>query len=290
MAKCFNCGKEFDYEKYYGICPKCSAYNKENLSEEVHEELHSLYDKENPHKEEYTSKTEENQQIYVAKPIVNNGKQEKASGASIVGFVCILLGIIAGIIFLFVYIIGNAIAVTEEVEEDVTVDFYDDVSKIPQNPEIITVNPGEAFSIGMDNPCTVSVESAEVVVKADTIPDFPSTENLVAVKLNYENWNSEDYYLYNKYSASETPYIGYNGVFKECLDEYILEEYEEFLPQMNILDIWEITNDVNGNGVFLVFVPVGVTEFKFYMESRSEKTNDVMEIYSVPLQISGEEL
>lgn len=269
MAKCFQCGKEFDYEKYYGICPKCGAYN------------------------------EKKRQIYVAKPVGNSTKPEKASGASTAGFICIIIGIIAGIIFPFAYVIGKAIAVAgmedrssivEEVEENETVDFYDDVNKIPQNPEIITVNPGEAFSIGMESPSTISVESAEVVVKADTVLDFPVTENLVAVKLNYETLGSDDYYHYYGYSVSEMPYIGYNGVFKECLDEYVLEEYEEFLPQMNILDIWEITNDVNGNGVFLVFVPVGVTEFNFYMESRSEETNDVMKIYSVPLQISGEEL
>ena len=47
--KCYNCGKEFDYGKYYGICPKCSAYNKENQAEEVHEELHNEYDEIDPH-------------------------------------------------------------------------------------------------------------------------------------------------------------------------------------------------------------------------------------------------
>ena len=27
--KCLSCGKNFDYEKYYGICPKCGTYNKQ---------------------------------------------------------------------------------------------------------------------------------------------------------------------------------------------------------------------------------------------------------------------
>lgn len=44
MAKCFSCGKVFEYEKYYGICPKCGAYNREDLPEEGHSQMHEKYD------------------------------------------------------------------------------------------------------------------------------------------------------------------------------------------------------------------------------------------------------
>lgn len=37
--KCFNCGKTFDYEKYYGICPRCGCFNKQETKEEIHQEL-----------------------------------------------------------------------------------------------------------------------------------------------------------------------------------------------------------------------------------------------------------
>ena len=30
--KCSNCGKNFDYEKYYGICPKCGSFMVEKGS------------------------------------------------------------------------------------------------------------------------------------------------------------------------------------------------------------------------------------------------------------------
>lgn len=32
--RCFNCNKNFDYDKYYGICPKCGCYNKKESSQE----------------------------------------------------------------------------------------------------------------------------------------------------------------------------------------------------------------------------------------------------------------
>ena len=42
--KCFKCGKNFDYEKYYGICPKCGCYNKQETPQEQHQQLHDQYD------------------------------------------------------------------------------------------------------------------------------------------------------------------------------------------------------------------------------------------------------
>ena len=42
--KCFNCGKKFDYEKYYGICPKCGCFNKTETAKEQHQRYHDAYD------------------------------------------------------------------------------------------------------------------------------------------------------------------------------------------------------------------------------------------------------
>ena len=32
--RCYNCNKKFDYEKYYGICPKCGCFNRQETAEE----------------------------------------------------------------------------------------------------------------------------------------------------------------------------------------------------------------------------------------------------------------
>lgn len=320
MGKCSGCGKEFDYEKYYGICPKCGVYNKENLSQEVYEELHRQYDGETP-KDESTQKTYAaenrsdaggntswtagaagNQQIYVAKPVTER-KRAKSSGMSIAVFICILIGIVIGIIFPFGYLMGKSVSlvsdlewdstvdILEDYEENGSIDFYEEDNKIPNMPEILSKEAGEAFQIGEAVTYHISVESAEVVAAAGTVPDFPPAENLVAVKVNYERTGDSNGYEYYSYNMFDVAYVGYNGTFKPCVDEYVLMDYEAVLPQMNILDVWEISEDANGTGVFLVFVPVGVTEIDFYLESRSEETNHIQEIYSVPLQINaGEEV
>lgn len=41
-VRCSNCRKKFDYENFYGLCPKCGAYNAKPV-EEAHEDLHRFY-------------------------------------------------------------------------------------------------------------------------------------------------------------------------------------------------------------------------------------------------------
>ena len=49
--KCSNCKKNFDMEKYYGICPKCGAFNRPTTSAQQHQEYHNMYDNGYDHSE-----------------------------------------------------------------------------------------------------------------------------------------------------------------------------------------------------------------------------------------------
>lgn len=50
--KCANCKKNFDMEKYYGICPKCCAFNRPSAADQQHKEYHSMYDNGYNHSEQ----------------------------------------------------------------------------------------------------------------------------------------------------------------------------------------------------------------------------------------------
>lgn len=288
MITCHNCGKEFDNEKYYGICPKCSTYNKEDQKEEFDNQCQQSIPNEVLQSDAHMSEPERDKQ-----------KLQRTPDVSIAVFICIVIGIVAGIGFPIGYNINKSIEVTEfkqdsllggKKADDDTDAYYGDVTRVPQKPEIITVNPNEAFRLGEEKPSIVAVEEAYIVASANSIPGFPVEENLVAIKINYKNEVENNYEIYN-YSASNKPYVGYNGMFKSCLSEYDLEEYLDYLPEMNILDISEISRDTNGDGVFLVLLPIEVSDIEFYMDSRSEQTNDIKKIYSVPLKLNvGEEL
>ena len=53
---CSSCHKKFDNDKYYGICPKCGAFNRINYSEEEdHKRFHEMYDDTKAHADVFAS-------------------------------------------------------------------------------------------------------------------------------------------------------------------------------------------------------------------------------------------
>lgn len=47
---CTSCHKKFDNDKYYGICPKCGAFNNLHFGgNDAHGRLHEMYDDKNAH-------------------------------------------------------------------------------------------------------------------------------------------------------------------------------------------------------------------------------------------------
>lgn len=44
LVTCEKCKKIYDYDKYNGICPKCTRYNRESSSAQEHQEYHNKYD------------------------------------------------------------------------------------------------------------------------------------------------------------------------------------------------------------------------------------------------------
>ncbi len=52
---CISCHKKFDNDKYYGICPKCGAFNKLHFGVDDHASLHQMYDDDKNMHSDYAS-------------------------------------------------------------------------------------------------------------------------------------------------------------------------------------------------------------------------------------------
>ncbi len=50
--KCYNCNKNFDNDKYHGICPKCGSFNRNATAAEQHQAYHNMYDNGYDHSEQ----------------------------------------------------------------------------------------------------------------------------------------------------------------------------------------------------------------------------------------------
>ena len=309
MAKCFNCGKSFDYEKYYGICPKCGAYNRENTPEEEHRELHERYDSAEQHAAHYdgghgnyggngsmgqyngayggNGPARQYNGTYGSGYYGGAAPAAKASPAGTVIFILLIIGIIFSIAMPFVYSVGKAMSLGVDLAEDVLMydqDTGDRIDLAPareeQTAQTLPAAAGETVSLGKNGEMTVTVEEARVIVPAGHVNDFPEGEKLVGIKVSYAN----DYHSYYSYWALDTIYVGYDGTYKIALDSYDMEDYRNVLEDIPIVDVYNITSG-SGYGEILVFVPEEITSLDFYLESRDEENLQLLEIYQIPLEI-----
>lgn len=362
MAKCYNCGNNFDYDKYYGICPKCSAYNREKLPEEEHQELHEQYDEEkncgnlheqehqempesaareyqNPSEQPYSQENwnpsgQPNSQGYQnpsGQPYsqgnqgaasgfnfqgqntygyVQLDQRPKSSSGSIVLFIFLILGIVAAIGTPFVYLIGKSMSLGVQVVKDATdiagewnqggfgfpeddwasLDDYEDEIPLPdidqprQSVEAVTKGIGEALEFGSGPMIVTVTDQAYVKIPAGQVGGFPKGENLVAVPVSYLDESTE----YHTYNGLGVVYIRYGDQsYRAVLSPYDLLEYETELEQADVVDAYEMAGQ-EGQGVFLVFVPEGITEISLCMEERDEDTNQMQGLYEIPLEIRAE--
>lgn len=48
---CVKCGKTYDFDKTYGICPKCSRFNNIRSSQQLHAQMHEEQDRGTTHRQ-----------------------------------------------------------------------------------------------------------------------------------------------------------------------------------------------------------------------------------------------
>lgn len=291
MAKCFNCGKNFEYEKYYGICPKCGSYNREETTEEEHQKLHQQYD------------TTQMEHVHYETEGQQTAGRAKATPAAIAIFVCLILGIVGTILFPIFYTIGKSMKLGMSMVRDFsygnipdvpdTWDSYDDFSGgsedyvwKEQSAPVVAVKSGDICHLGSQGKLQVTVGEARVRVPAGYVDDFPEGEMLVAISVAHAD-NSDSY---GDYSALDMLYVGYGDTYRKCLTSYDMEEYLNVLGSIRIVDCYNISYGED-EGEILVFVPEDTSSLHLYLESRDEDTYELQKIYRISLEIKpGEEI
>ncbi|MCI8895694.1 MAG: hypothetical protein HFI41_13820 [Lachnospiraceae bacterium] len=323
MAKCYNCKNSFDYEKYYGICPKCSAYNKEKLPEEEHEELHEQYDSQkacgNLNGQGYCEAPDSAQEYYRGpdsaqgyqyvpgpeqysgsygsgqRPEMQGGRP-KSSSASIAVFIFLILGIVAAIGMPIVYLVGKSMDLGARIVKDAAVEAREWKEEQEEPPAVELQQPRQSVEItetGIHKTCLLGkgqkmcltvMEQPYVKIPAGQVEGFPQGENLVAVPVSYQD-ESEGY---SDYYPLGMIYAGYGEqMYRSMMDSYDLEGYEEELGDTEIVDAYTIMWEGSGQGELLVFLPEDITGFSLYLESRDEDTYQMLGLYSIPLEIQN---
>ena len=245
--KCLNCGKNFDYEKYYGICPKCGSFNKEETPQEQHQRYHKEYDNGYQHTE----------QTYTAPPFVR-GNMKKGKGGhgstvflliSVAIFMIVTCGFTA---FGFLYSRGQERKLLQDVAE----------SRVEQEDHAV----GEAFTLqGM----TLTVEEAWIVDEGQgTNPNAPEGKRLAAVKLRGESdgeWADK-----NRLS---TAYINCGGLYYEQIPSYEIEDNRKYGEAYDVptFESVSLCMDKEAEGCLMFWVDADAPDFTLCLEERADQ-------------------
>lgn len=272
--KCFNCGKNFDYEKYYGICPKCGCFNKTETAEEQHQRYHDAYDGGYQHSEHTYSGYEEQESVYrkpkestvsvYAQPIVEEKKSDRGSTIFLIAsIICVLISL-CGTALSFLYGKSQDKKLQQEVMESVTEQKEHDL--------------GESFSIqGM----SLTVAEAWILDEGwENNPNIPRNKKLVAVRIagtSDGEWADKN--------RLEDAYIRYDGLCYWQIPTYEFDEYEEEYGVL-LFDRYTLCGVTEGEGCLVFWVDEDEQEFTLCLEERREENPAFIQaIHSIQIHL-----
>ena len=273
MHRCTSCNKKFDYEKNYGLCPKCGAYNQKpindvnndykiSLNEEREFKSHKVFS----HNHDQIDKKKSQQH---AKRNFGSDKKPRL-GLTIVLIVLIVL------CFITVGVADKAVTfVQNEILKDVKTDTDNEVT------DIIEVAPGKTFTA--NGVYDFTVESAITLCDANVEADFPEGEKCIAVNINAVLTDEGSAFRF-----LEIPYIEANGVFKSAISPEDISTYP-CTAGLTLLDRYSAYSHQIENGYLIYFVDSSVTEISIYFEDYEEAGDDIVitQIYKVTLPLDS---
>lgn len=266
--RCLHCGKNFDEERYYGICPKCGAFHSKATPQEQHQQYHDQYDGGYRHKEELPAQGPFQPGFGADPGSVKIRERKEKSGnvflaLSIVIFVLVL---IAGTFFSIAY--GE-----RQKEEFRQAILESEVSREEHDPE-------ERFQF---QDITLAVTEARTLAHEADLPFLPPDKKLVAVKIEGESdgeWKDG-----NKLSGV---YIRCGDFFYEQISGYEFEDYAETYGTP-VFDSYALCKDSRADGWLAFLVDEDAREFALCLEDRVDKDLAFLEtIHSVPLRLEEE--
>lgn len=258
--KCSNCGKKFDYEKYYGICPKCGSFHKKETAGEQHQRYHDAYDGGYRHSEH----TDFTGSIYVQSKAEKNKGGKGSTIFLIVSIVVCVLISFGGTALSFLYSRSQDRKLQQEVIESVT----------EQREHAF----GEEFSIqGM----TLAVKEAWVLDEGwENNPNIPVNKKLVAVRLfgtSDGSWTDKN--------RLEDAYICYGGLCYWQISTYEFDKHEEEYG-IEQFKKYALCVDSESEGCLVFWIDEDEQDFTLCLEERAEENSAFIQaIHSIQIHL-----
>ena len=274
--RCYNCHKNFDYEKYYGICPKCGCFNQKETREERHEDLHDRFGDSYTHSEERRqeasahgmSGASENVRKAAARP-----EAKKTAGSRGKGFLIFsIIVFVAGFA-----VLGSGIGASIFMAADSAAQSDDTL-------RLIAHEAGETFDFQQG-----SLQVLEAVKLADreTLPGLEEGMQLIAVHVAGESDGE-----YEDCNRIKEPYLEADGAFRNSISAHEFEPYGQMLGARPALDGWDLSGESSCDGWYGFVTEADAQEIRIWFDEYDWSEWDggnLLAAHYVDLQITAPE-
>lgn len=242
--RCYSCHKEFNYEKYYGICPKCGCFNQQKSQQERHEELHDRFGDDSDHRKDegcvyvQEQRKQKAQSAYVYASARERGQKKKGKGLFVFS-VCFF--IVSFLVCAAAFLVKGMTA-ESVLEVETGADVEEQEGLLIQSHEL-----GDSFEFqeGMK----LRVMELRLLADRQTLPNLPEGRKLVAVRISGQGDGA-----YEDYNKIKEPILETSEGFWEAVPDYNFEPYGQMLGAFPVLDSYALMGEESCDGwvAFLV--------------------------------------
>lgn len=279
--KCLSCGKNFDYEKNYGICPKCGTYHKPEMSGKKQEDLWRMdvptATVEERHAAGKTENAWEQKEIRAGSVKKETAVSKKTVAVFVIVLICVLcLGIGVPMIFAVSKAASKSAEKNQSGQEQ------------PEALEVVTGQMGEDLTLENTYGRSVCVEGVELLANPDSIEGLPAGEGLIAVKVSINNVEALDYDTYEEPVLGDC-YFGYGAGYHMAVSSYSFSDGLEKLVQgMEEFENYDSAYPDSEGGYLFFFAPADSTETMLYLQVCDPADGRPLYYYVVPLSLTEE--
>ena len=292
--KCISCGKNFDEEKYYRICPKCGTYNNVKKTtpdfsqgsqgtdgsygngpsgtwgssasgsqqDPFWQELHQG----DRGQQDIFHRTE--QEMYQRR----QGEKEKKPNRPLV--ISLIILVIIGIVL---FIISVVLVAGQDTAGSGSEDVLEE--EITERPADL----GESLMLEEDSGLTIAVETVELIAGPEASGDFPEGTKLIGARLHCPGADNMTEYSFDP-SPLGMVYVGCDGSYTRALSGDLFMDYpshQQLVGDRENFDEWDIRYGDPSRGYVYFFIPADANSGTLYVERQDISDGHLTEIYAI---------
>ena len=246
--RCFNCRKEFDYEKYYGICPKCGCFNQKESREERHEDLHDRFGDDSDHREDsgcgqtYAYSSAEEFQPGAADSRSWEKPRRRGAGSLVFSLLFLVLSLVVLASGVLAYI-GSRVETAEEPDGSL---------------RLVSHEVGESFAF---QKAELQVDEIRKLADQSVLPGLAEGMELTAVHVTGQGDGE-----YEDYNRIQMPYIETEAGYRYALSPYDFEPYGQMLGAYPVLDEYALMGESSCSGWYAFLTEADAEEFRIWFD------------------------